>query len=361
MVSVPARSTIRVLQAGRALAALMVVGSHMLLPTTHLVEPLPAWLAAAMAHGYLGVDFFFVLSGFIIYYVNHASAALPGWSHDYATSRLSRIYLPYWPVGIALALIYTLLPALDDGGLAWSWITTLTLLPVGGQSALGVAWTLSYELLFYALAWVFFRSGHPLRCALAWAALTLLYNAFLHAAALQPANARGAGAWAAPFEQPIDLSWRALLLHPITLEFVFGMLAARAVLSTARWPLLVCALLAPLALLCFVLGGLQRAHSPLLGLAIAAALVGLVRAEWRGWIQVGPALVLLGNASYAIYLVHMPLMSVVARATRRLGPAATWQVNLLLSAAAAIALGVAYHLYYERPALRHARRLLSRR
>ncbi|NIK37855.1 peptidoglycan/LPS O-acetylase OafA/YrhL [Xanthomonas arboricola] len=339
--ALPGRPTIGVLQAGRALAATMVVLSHSVLPTTHLVQPLPAWLAAALAHGYLGVDFFFVLSGFIIYYVNHAGAGTPGWSRDYAGSRLSRIYLPYWPVGIALALAYTLRPSLDDGDTGWSWLATLTLLPVGGQSALGVAWTLGYELVFYALAWLFFRSGHPLRCALLWAGLTLLHAAV-----------------GAPFAQPVELSWRASLLHPITLEFVFGMLAARAVLSAAPWMVWVSHAVAVVASACFVLDGMQRVHSPLFGLAIAGAVVGLVRAEWRGWLRIGPVLLLLGNASYAIYLVHMPLMSLVARTTRRMGPLATWPVNLLLSVGAALLLGVLYHLCYERIALRHARRVL---
>ncbi|CAD7716742.1 hypothetical protein LMG31886_22780 [Xanthomonas hydrangeae] len=174
--------------------------------------------------------------------------------------------------------------------------------------------------------------------------MTLLYTAF-----------------GAAFEQPIDVSWRALLLHPITLEFVFGMLAARAVLSAARWPLWASIAVAVVALLCFMLDGMQRVHSPLLGLAIAGALVGLVRAEWRGWLRIGPTPLLLGNASYAIYLVHMPLMSLVARTTRRFGPLATWPVNLLLSVSAALLLGVVYHLCYERIALRHARRVLERR
>ncbi|MFP7213928.1 acyltransferase family protein [Xanthomonas hortorum pv. gardneri] len=107
--------------------------------------------------------------------------------------------------------------------------------------------------------------------------------------------------------------------------------------------------------------GPATSNSPLLGLAIAGTLVGLVRAEWRGWLRIGPILLLLGNASYAIYLVHMPLVSLVARTTRRLGPLATWPVNLLLSVSAALLLGVVYHLCYERIALRHARRLLARR
>ncbi|PPU07934.1 acyltransferase family protein [Xanthomonas arboricola] len=343
MAALPTRPTIRVLQAGRALAATMVVLSHSVLPTNHLVQRLPAWLAAALAHGYLGVDFFFVLSGFIIYYVNHASAGTPGWSRDYASSRISRIYLPYWPVGGALALAYTLRPALDDGDMGWSWFATLSLLPVEGQSALGVAWTLSYELMFYALAWLFFRSGHPLRCALLWASVTLLHAAL-----------------GAPFAQPVEVSWRALLLHPITLEFVFGMLASRAVLSAAPWSAWVGGAVALIASASFVLDGMQRVHSPLFGLAIAGALTCLVRAEWRGWLRIGPTLLLLGDASYAIYLVHMPLMSLVARTTRRMGPLATWPVNLLLSVGAALSLGVVYHLCYERIALRQARRALAR-
>lgn len=183
------------------------------------------------------------------------------------------------------------------------------------------------------------RASVALRGTL-WASVTLLYAAV-----------------GAPFAQPVDLSWRALLLHPITLEFVFGMLAARAVLSTAPWTVWVSSAVAVVALMCFVIDGMQRVHS----LAIAGALVGLVRAEWRGWLRIGPILLLLGNASYAIYLVHMPLMSLVARTTRRLGPLATWPVNLLLSVSAALLLGVVYHLCYERIALQHARRLLARR
>ncbi|MFB9117032.1 acyltransferase family protein [Xanthomonas arboricola pv. corylina] len=160
----------------------------------------------------------------------------------------------------------------------------------------------------------------------------------------------------------MEVSWRALLLHPIALEFVFGMLAARAVLSAAAWTLWVSAAVAVVASTCFVFDGMQRVHSPLFGLAIAGAVVGLVRAEWRGWLRIGPVLLLLGNTSYAIYLVHMPLMSLVARTTRRMGTTlSTWPVNLLLSVSAALLLGVNYHLCYERIALRHARRVLARR
>lgn len=173
--------------------------------------------------------------------------------------------------------------------------------------------------------------------------MTLLYTAF-----------------GAAFEQPIDVSWRALLLHPITLEFVFGMLAARAVLSAARWPLWASIAVAVVALLCFMLDGMQRVHSPLLGLAIAGALVG-----WCGPNGAAGCASARPRCCSAMRrtpsTVHMPLMSLVARTTRRFGPLATWPVNLLLSVSAALLLGVVYHLCYERIALRHARRVLERR
>src|SRR5689334_3783110 len=137
--------TIQSLQAGRGLAAFYVVLHHADLAAasfgasrTHV---------AFFANGYLGVDFFFVLSGFIIY------QSTVGWQRtasDYAVARFRRVYLPYLPIGIGIALLYAMDPSLSEGNRSWSWLPTLTLLPVSSDTALSVAWTLKHEILFYS-------------------------------------------------------------------------------------------------------------------------------------------------------------------------------------------------------------------
>ena len=69
------RETIRVLQSGRAFAALAVVAHHSALAVGAFSEPLPHVLAWVLEQGYLGVDFFFVLSGFIIYWSSQGKSA----------------------------------------------------------------------------------------------------------------------------------------------------------------------------------------------------------------------------------------------------------------------------------------------
>ncbi len=60
------RATLTTLQAGRAVAALAVLLYHAAQATETRVEAFPAGLARVLGYGFLGVDLFFVLSGFII-------------------------------------------------------------------------------------------------------------------------------------------------------------------------------------------------------------------------------------------------------------------------------------------------------
>ena len=61
------KSQLASLQVGRGLAAMSVVFAHAALGTRDFVAPLPQIAQSVFSFGWLGVDFFFVLSGFIIY------------------------------------------------------------------------------------------------------------------------------------------------------------------------------------------------------------------------------------------------------------------------------------------------------
>jgi peptidoglycan/LPS O-acetylase OafA/YrhL len=320
------------LQAGRAIAALAVVGHHGEQAVRAFVGPLPSGVAAILAIGDLGVDFFFVLSGFIIYYTNHARVERPGWTRYYLDSRLSRIYLPYLPIGIGIALAYTLLPGLGQGERPWNWFSTLTLLPSQGPPALSVAWTLQHEIIFYALAWLFLRTRHVLVGSLVWAALIVGWNVVFGMTSFIP-------------------------LRLINLEFLFGVGAAWLFVRH-RLPGSLLLLAAGAALIAgFLIAGAPRPWSFVFGLGLASLICIAVKAEVAGRLRTPALLLLLGNASYAIYLVHLPFQNVAIRglARVRLDPSLAIVLLFVLSTLA----GLAYHLAYEKPALRIFRNRFS--
>lgn len=327
------RPPIQSLQAGRALAALAVVALHASLSVGAFLDPLPHHVGAVLSYGYLGVDFFFVLSGFIIYYASAHRVGRPGWAGAYAESRLTRIYVPYLPVGLAVALGYVLIGGSPDG-YQWNWLATATLLPGTGHPALSVAWTLQHELLFYALAGILLYSRKLLAGLIIWDVLIL-------AAAIA-----GIGS---------ETIW----LNPINLEFSFGVFAAWLVTTgRLRTSLLLPLALGAAAILAFFAAG-DRLHSAIFGLGIAALLVPLVHAELAAKVRVPAFLVLLGNASYAIYLVHNPLLSVLMRIAAKVQM--DWASGLAFGFVASAVIGLVYHLCYEKPALKLARRLVRGR
>jgi peptidoglycan/LPS O-acetylase OafA/YrhL len=81
----------------------------------------------------------------------------------------------------------------------------------------------------------------------------------------------------------------------------------------------------------------------------------LCRVELAGRIEVPRWAVFLGAASYAIYLVHVPTISVVARIVAWIGHS-NWIDALLVVLCGATMAGIAYHVLVEAPLLRLLRR-----
>lgn len=80
--------------------------------------------------------------------------------------------------------------------------------------------------------------------------------------------------------------------------------------------------------------------------------------ERSGKFAVPVWLIFGGAASYAIYLVHNPLLSLASRIFRRLGM--DWPIALVLSVIMAVAVGGLYFVIVEKPLMRMAKRLRAK-
>ncbi|KAA5920580.1 acyltransferase [Pantoea sp. Bo_2] len=135
------------IQALRGLAAMLVVMFHF---RTDLASyfPLASWI---FAQGAIGVDLFFMISGFIVYYVTvNESGGLKS-STVFFTKRLCRIVPPY-----VIATIFIAGNSWDKWYLALHAFTFLPAditqpAPFFGYPRLFVGWSLNYEFVFYSI------------------------------------------------------------------------------------------------------------------------------------------------------------------------------------------------------------------
>ncbi|MET9447882.1 acyltransferase family protein [Streptomyces cinerochromogenes] len=105
-------------------------------------------LSQAAAYGCLGVQFFFVISGFVI--------CMSSWGRtlgDFFRSRVARLYPAYWVALVLVTAAAVALPAVVHPVRPDEFLVNLTMLqqPMGATRVLGVCWTLWVEVRFYAL------------------------------------------------------------------------------------------------------------------------------------------------------------------------------------------------------------------
>jgi exopolysaccharide production protein ExoZ len=326
---------IKALQYGRAIAAIAVVMYHSVQVTQAFSTPMPSWLVSIGSRGYLGVDFFFVLSGFIITYAHMRDERDLSAAIKYSEKRLMRIYVPYLPISIGIIAMYLAMPTLSMAHRDWGLFTSLSLFPTERPPALAVAWTLVHEMTFYSLFLVSYFSRRFSLVICGWI-LGILFALLV--------------GWVP------SIAAIRVLLSPINLEFIAGMGAALTIhrAPASWWPAWMsfglCGVIA-----FFFLGGDENLRV-WFGLSLVPLVVGAVLIERIGRIPNLWLGLALGDASYAIYLVHDPLASIAARAVTSFH---RWPITLVTCLAAGILGGLAYHLAAERPAIARARSMLS--
>ena len=343
-------------EAGRGIAAMLVVLSHAATLTGQAMAHRGGGgvpFGGALAAGAAGVDFFFVLSGFIIHYVHAADIGRPARLGRYVWRRVWRVYPLYWIVLGGLLLLLAASPtALRLERDPMVLLTDLVLWPAPREPVLGPAWTLRHELLFYALFAVLILhrgagrvvlglwfAGCVVTAATGWDGVPLVFAShnleFLAGITVSVLLRRG------PAWHPWGVLWAGAAGFVVVLAVdAAGWVAAAGAhpWPPSWWPF-------------------RLAYAVTAGLT----LYGLAGAERAGGVRVPAVLVTLGGASYAIYLSHIVLLLVLAAGVARVLPAGVpgEVVALLLAGVVAVA-GVAFSRGVEQPLLRVGRRVPER-
>ena len=156
----------------------------------------------------------------------------------------------------------------------------------------------------------------------------------------------------------MDLSYIPFMqyaLSPINSEFIAGVAAAAAFLSTKRIPLLLATSAAFALTWLFYLSGALRSESWMVGLSIAILLPALCSYEREGSLSVPKWLIYGGSISYSLYLVHNPLISALSRIFEKYE--LPWMAALLLCYVISLASGIFWFKIWETPALHLVKRI----
>lgn len=326
------------IQVLRALAALGVVGHHLFFYLQRVsagrLHETPEVLA-------VGVDVFFVLSGYLM-----AETSLRrGEPRSFMQARIERVVPMYWLCTLATAVIAGMgfrIFGLEEVSPTHFLESMFFLPPSGANPAplLYVGWTLNYEMFFYGMfALCLFLPSAPSRLKAVLSLIALLQLGGLLGLAL---GNRYLSYWGSP----------------LLLEFAMGVLLSQyaqkhVLLPRAAWLVIAVALL-PIASTEW-LDVIMEWHVTrvlLWGLPSAAIVYAALSLERSGRRLELPWLLRLGDASFAIYLIHPFVLQVCGTASMRIGLHGS-NLNCALSALAAavfsVLAGLVVHQYMEKP------------
>ncbi|SKB45499.1 acyltransferase family protein [Daejeonella lutea] len=347
------------IQVFRGIAAMLVVMHHLIANSKSHLNYIP--YNNFFNWGFVGVDFFFVLSGFIITYVHFDDLKSDGInSWNFFKKRFIRIYPIYWIIAILFVAVYFINTPqfMVDEGLTMDFTSppvvkmlteSFLLLPNPDIRLVGVAWTLSYEMLFYIVFGICITYGFGFSRIIAalWVCLILLYTWAKTPGGIYP-----------------DFFFNILIL-----EFLMGCMVAYFIRSKVVVP---AKYIMPLLVILLILltqtmhiNGLVFFRDivtvTLMGLFFSLITYLAVRFDQTNTSVKFPAfLILIGDASYSIYLSHNMLLSALTRIYALINPQSSGKeflpVVVTFIFLLAVFIGVLIHLYVEKKLLRYFNR-----
>lgn len=274
----------------RAVAAIGVAAAH---------SPQIATFLPLANYGAVGVDLFFVISGFVMVYSSQALFGTRGAGRIFLARRIARIVPIYWIVSGVACLVYLVNAGPGVPKVTWSWmLSSLSFIPFGDgfpEPITGVGWTLNFEMFFYVC----------FAAALLWSAAksaVVMTSMFIVFAAL----------WKTQLMPPPFSLW----FNPIVLEFILGVWLGIAYCQGIRLAPWMCCVLIVIGMGLIGLTAVEGYYATptndpvvprFVAWGIPAFLVVAGAALSTTTMRTGRVigfLVLLGDASYCIYLIH---------------------------------------------------------
>jgi peptidoglycan/LPS O-acetylase OafA/YrhL len=297
-------------------------------------------VVAALRGGWLGVQVFFVLSGFVIAKTVGDRAMTPTGAVRFALRRQVRLDPPYW-ASIALACAsawafgvsrhqpYTL-PSLGSVAAHLVYLQEF----LGVRAIQSVYWTLAIEVQFYLVLVMSLALLQPVRRHAVWVVLASALGSLA-----QSMNWRFVHGWFIPH-------WYLFALGALAWWTQRRRASLGAFVALVVW--------------CAYEGHVHDRSEPVAGALVAATLALAARGEglerWLAW----RPLTFLGTISYGIYLLHTIVGAHVRGLIGGVVHSRTPTGALIVTAlASAVTVGCAWGLYraVERPAMRLAARI----
>jgi peptidoglycan/LPS O-acetylase OafA/YrhL len=305
-----------------------------------------------LEHGWLGVQLFFVLSGFVIAYSVRGRAVTPSFTGRFALRRAIRLDPPYWLILLLEVALLSLTgrawdgehAAVDVGDVAAHFFYLQEFF--GYPEMVGVFWTLCAEVQLYlafilllGLAQCCSRTSGERPQGRRMLAFVFAFVPLTVGSVLWLAHGGSAMPWALAY-------WYMFLLGALVWWTLDGFLPG-------GW------LLALVAAIVGVVAFVRWEPMAVVALATAGVLwVAGRRGTLTTWLSARP-IQYVGRISYSLYLVHLVVGDRILRGVLEAygRTATTFAVGSALGLAGSFCVAHLLHVWIERPALRLARRI----